>query len=92
MTSAWFERRYIRKQGMTRHKLTLHPVAWQGWVFLVLGILAIVAVSTLAPLVASLLGVSSILWLSISIPACLVIVLGGAWCKSRSVENRNDPS
>ena len=32
--SAWFYRTYIRRSGLTRHKLTLHPANWKGWAFL----------------------------------------------------------
>lgn len=32
--SAWFYRVYIRRRGLTRHKLTLYPANWKGWAFL----------------------------------------------------------
>jgi len=92
MAGAWFERRYVRKEGLTRHKLSFRPIVWQGWLFLAVGVVAIVVVSALAPLAESQLAVPSKLWVAVSLPAGLGIVFGGAWVKSRRVESGDDAS
>ncbi len=92
MSSAWFERRYVRRQGLTRHKLSFRPVTWQGWLFLVGGIAAIIGISALAPLAQSQLGIPRIIWSAVSIPLGLVIVFRLAWIKSRPVRIGDDAS